>query len=637
MFTRKLGKIVFGSATPKQIMIACILGAMIGFMPGLTQAPGLIALLTVLLVILNAPLPMAGVVGLVSALLSMAMLPLSFTVGRVLLDGPTQPIFQTMINAPVLALFGLDYYAVTGGALIGLIVGIVFGLLAVRGITIIRTKMAGLEENSERYNQWVSKKWVRLLLFLVAGGIPKKGFKTLLEPSRTKLFRPLGLVIVAGLVAVVFLLQMLLAEPIITHNVRVALERANGATVDLESVELDLQRGRVTLHNLAMADPNALETDLLRAVQLDADISAADLLRKRITLDSVVIVEARQGSRRQIPGRLTRPRKDPSPADTRDGEKTLEDYLAQAEQWKDRLEQLQEWLERLSGSDAEADPEDPDVVDPEKQPTWQERLAQRVAEQGYANVRATHLVTGRPTLTIVDLQANNVRTQAFGEEQLDIKAEHLSTHPQLNDHAPRISVTSSADSLRLNLNMASLLSAEADSTIDFLLRNVSVDRAVGQLAGDLKPLSEGTLDFAMDGSLATAGGVFLNLPLQVTVRDSIVRGPGGQTAPIEQLMVPLGLRGPVGNPQITLDDQLLADALVDAGAAAVAGRVRQEADRAVDRATSEIQDRLNLPVFGGRDRDAENQEAEEDKEEPSSLRDAAGDTFRGLLRGRNDE
>jgi hypothetical protein len=37
MIMRKIGKIILGKVTPFQIIAACMLGAMIGFLPGFSQ------------------------------------------------------------------------------------------------------------------------------------------------------------------------------------------------------------------------------------------------------------------------------------------------------------------------------------------------------------------------------------------------------------------------------------------------------------------------------------------------------------------------------------------------------------------------------------------------------------------------
>ena len=127
IITRTFGKLFRGTATPFQIWAACILGAMLGFMPGFAQAAGSIVVLLLVLVILNANLGIAGLVGVGAKLISLLMTPLSFSVGRFVLDGPTEGLARTLINAPVFALFGFDYYVTTGGLVLGLVVGAVAG------------------------------------------------------------------------------------------------------------------------------------------------------------------------------------------------------------------------------------------------------------------------------------------------------------------------------------------------------------------------------------------------------------------------------------------------------------------------------------------------------------------------------
>jgi uncharacterized protein (TIGR03546 family) len=115
MITRKIGKLFRGKSTPFQVYAACILGSMIAFVPGLTQAPGLLLALILCLVVLNANLGVAAIVGIGAKILSLLLTPVSFAAGRVLLHGPTEGLFKTMVNAPVLAYFGFEYYTVTGG------------------------------------------------------------------------------------------------------------------------------------------------------------------------------------------------------------------------------------------------------------------------------------------------------------------------------------------------------------------------------------------------------------------------------------------------------------------------------------------------------------------------------------------
>jgi hypothetical protein len=57
---RRLARILAGRATPAQIVLACVLGALLGF-AGLGHAPGLTALCRVRLVVLNGNLGLAAV------------------------------------------------------------------------------------------------------------------------------------------------------------------------------------------------------------------------------------------------------------------------------------------------------------------------------------------------------------------------------------------------------------------------------------------------------------------------------------------------------------------------------------------------------------------------------------------------
>ena len=56
-FFRKIGKLLRGAATPFQIWLACLLGSLLGFVPGFTRAPALmLGLLGTLLLFVSGSL-----------------------------------------------------------------------------------------------------------------------------------------------------------------------------------------------------------------------------------------------------------------------------------------------------------------------------------------------------------------------------------------------------------------------------------------------------------------------------------------------------------------------------------------------------------------------------------------------------
>ncbi len=600
MLTRKIGKVLRGKATPFQIMLACVLGSMIGFVPGVMQAPGLLLGLLLLLLVINANLGIAAICTALAKLLSLALMPVSFQIGRVLLDGPTRPLFEWAINTPVLALFGFEYYATTGGMVIGLALGLVLGALLTGSVGRFRKVMASLEEGSERYQKFSSKKSVKLLTFVfIGGGKGKKGYDDLLSKKIGNPIRTIGVVFAVLFLALAFVGQMFLAEPILTSQLTRGLERANGATVDLESANLDLGEGTLQLTGLAMADPNALETDLFRATTITANVSGASLLTKRIALDQLVIEDASSGEQRAAPGSIVGPPPQPAPAPpTGDEEKTIDDYIAEAEKWKERLAQAREWLEKVG----QREPGE-DLPPEQRRETLKERLAREVREKGYARVKAEHLIEGAPTFLISDLEALGVRAAQLEGEVLDIRGTNLSTHPHLVEGQTDLEITSRSGNLEARTSIGA-----ADSSLLLRYDGLDADTVGEQLTvmGD-PPISGGTIDLLLDGAWSDQGVGTLDLPLRVTLNDTTLRLPGtGEEADVDEFTLPITLRGPIDNPAITIDDDALADALLQAGADELANRARDEIDKAVGEeageAVNEATKRLR-DMFPGRKKD----------------------------------
>jgi uncharacterized protein (TIGR03546 family) len=576
MITRMFGRIVRGTATPFQLFTACVLGAWLGFMPGFREAPGLSLAIILCLIILNANLLLASMVGVGAKLLSFLLLPVTFGLGRWLLDGPTQGLFTWLINAPVFALFGFEYYVTTGALVLGLVIGLIVGLAVVSLMSFYRKRMATLEKGSERFQQFNRKGWVRLLTFVfVGGGLGKMTYEQLLHRRMGNPIRPLGLVFVGLVALVLVLVHNFAAGPIVSAALQRGLERANGATVDVGHADLDLKNQRLSITDLAMADPNDLATDLFRAARLDAQISGANLLRKRLELDHVVVSDATTGQRRVAPGHRVGPPPKPIEPEKPPGTKGLEDYLRDAQIWKERLTQARRWLEKMSGP----------TTDPEERPeTVRERLEREARELGYARVRATHLIEGSPTFALRELVAEKVRTAQFPNETLDIVARNLSTHPSLMDGAPQITIRSSGDTLDFETLLASFGSNAGRNQLRFLYRGLPTDEVAGNLViNGANPIQGGTIDLSFDGTWEVRDGVQINLPLIATLNNVTISLPRIDSSHVNQLTLPIGLEGSLDSPRIIVNEKLLADALVKAGASAAVKQLKDKAGDAISR------------------------------------------------------
>lgn len=572
MLTRSIGGILRGRSTPLQLMLACVLGAMLGFAPGFSTAGGWIVTLSLLLLVLNANLALAALVLLGARLLAWLLLPVTFAAGRLLLDGPTQGLFKSMINAPVLALLGFEYYLTSGGILMGLLVGLLAGLVVVKLVGSVRRRLAALEENSEGYRTWANKGWVKMLLWLVAGkGQGKLTYAQILQKRVGNPIRWWGAGLAALMVVGLLVGRALLSEALLTGYLKKGLEQANGATVDVGQAQLNLKEGRLTVTDLAMADPEQLDTDLLRAAKLQAAISTADLLRKRVQIDSIVISDATHGTKRATPGkRIGAPPPPLPPKDT--GGKSIEDYLKDAQKLKERLKQVRDWLEKLSGT-GQAPKEKP------RPETLKERLDRLIRQEGYARVQAAHLVEGAPTVLVVQLLAQKVRAEQFPGETLDIEGEYLSTQPHLVAKPPRLTIKSSKGTLDTGIELNGVAASGGENRLRFAYSGLPVEKISGKLAvGEGSPLSGGTLDVRTEG---TFSGGYVRLPLQFTLLNSQLSLGKGNAARIERLVVPVGVRGPLDNPRLDVDPKALQQALVDAGAKSLVQNVKSQATQRI--------------------------------------------------------
>ena len=591
LITRRIGKLIRGRATPLQIVLATTLGAMIGFVPGFSQAPGLLIALVFLLVVLNANLFLAIVSAGVFKLVALALLPVSFHVGRVLLDGPTRPLFEWAINAPVLAFFGFEFYANTGGQLIAIVLGVASGLLLVKLLSDYRRRMSKLEQGSDRYKKLASNPLARFATWLLLGKSKgKKTYEDLLKKKVGLPIRPVGVALVLVLLVIGFFARGLLAEPILTRTAKHAMERANGATVDIESVSLNIRDGRVTVARLAMADAAELDKDLFRADTLEALVDTADLLRGRFAVDRVTVREAFSGSQRETPGVLIgrEPRPDPDPGPG----KTIDDYVKDAELWYDRLRQIERWLEKI-GEKTDDEPTDP--VGDEDRETLRERLERRAAELGYARVRADHLMQDAPKFIVREIEIDGLVIEAMPDEPVRLVARSLSTHPHLVEEAPSIDFRSVGETLVFNASLREASRGGGANTLTFLRRGLSADQISGMLlpqdwTGGRPLLEGGTLDVSLDGGFGLAGGVRLDMPLNISFHNTKLQIPQVGATDLDEMSLPLLVRGRISAPRISVEDDALVRALRQAGKQRAAELIGEQADRVTDEAERRIRD-----------------------------------------------
>lgn len=594
--TRIIGKLLRGKATNFQIASACVLGGLIGAQPGFMAAPGILVTLAVCLLILNANIFFAGLVGGLTKLVSLALVAVQFEIGMFLVDGPLEPLARLAINAPVLAWFGFDNYVAVGGLVLGAVIGGVSAVVLVKLIAGFRKKMASLEEGSDRYKKWASKGWVRFLGWLLIGGNKgKKSYQELGEKKGLPIRIP-GVVAAAVLLALVAAVPFVATDALITDIVQAELGKANGATVDVRSASVDLGGGTATLTGLAVADRANLGRNLIEAQTINADFSTAELLSKRVTMDEVVLAEVKRDTKRSTPGVLIGdPEPTPPPTSDDENEGPLDDYLKDAEAWKERLEKVKDWLEEQSGTDDEDTDADTDGTaddgdgttgtKPTRRETLQERLRRRARELGYAKVTASHLIADHPRALIRSLRVEGVSSDD-DPRVFDVTGTNVSTDPSKVADPAEVRVASRDGQVSVVLGLPGQTGGAP--TLVATLTGLSGDDLAAQIKSDGEPpFRGGTVDLALDASLPAG---MLDAPLVATLRNATVNLPELGPQQVETLTLPIRLSGPIDNPKIRIDPGDLADALAAAGKSAAASRLREEADKLADDALDKAGD-----------------------------------------------
>jgi len=618
MITRRIGSFVRGDATPFQIISACGIGAVIGFAPPFLDGPGFTITALVLLLLLNANLMLAALLAAIGRALAIVAAPALFAADRLLIDGPLQPLYEVLANAPLLAWFGFDIYGTTSGLVVALVIGTAAGVGLTSMLQRFRGRMSSLEEKSERYRRYTSKRSIRVLAWVLVGGGSKKTYAQLADRRIGNPIRVPGVVLAVLILVFVFLVQSFLSGPVLTFIAQRELERVNGATVDIGEASSHLGDGRGVIRDIAMADPNDLGRDVFRAELVEFDIRNSELLSKRFAIALVEVSNASSGKARSRRGSLVREIPEPPAPDTEPGEKTIEDYIRDAERWSDRLTQLRDWLDEISGVDPDA--EEPKGVPDDANEEARDRRIERAARlNGFRGVRASHLREGAPDLLIERAVASGVKVEQI-QDTLDVTAENISTQPWLVEARARVVITSGSDRIGGELAIGGAASGTPVNVVWLRYDSIPAEAIAGQLPMEDPPLlSGGTVDLSLEGTWSGSLTTDMNATLSATPRNTTLAVPGLDSVDIDSFTLPIGLSGALNSPRIRVEDSAIRDALIAAGRDELA---RQFMDKLPDEAREALggdaADDLNDTIdrglgglFGGGD-----EEEDDDEEEP---------------------
>ena len=373
---RKIGKILRGGATSRDIVLGVFLGFMIGMLPGLNL---ITAGLIVLLLALNTNLAFGLLFLMLGKVLCLLLAPITYKIGYTMIhDMGLESFIRTCGDTPWVALMDLQVYCLLGGLPLAIVIGGVFAFLIGRTVTKIRKSLLAAGEN-EKYQKITGNKFMRFLTWLAFG--KKKDYaETLAKKSR--LFHRTRCSIALVLILIIAVGGWLYLDVAVAKGIVMGIEMANGAEANLDSATLSLAKGRLTLKGLQVTDPANPENNLVQAEEITVAVSVNDLLRKRLVMDLVECKSMSMDAKRDTPGEVFVAPEEPEEPIELPETVDLAKYAETAKEYNEKFQSLQETF----ASEEEEEQEDPE--------DWMKDRAER---EGYLVLSASDLLSEKPT------------------------------------------------------------------------------------------------------------------------------------------------------------------------------------------------------------------------------------------------
>ncbi len=422
---RKFIKMVRGGAATWQIVVSCMLGVIIGMIPGFT---GLTFALLILFAIVNLSLGLMLIGVLIGKALCLVLAPYTFEIGYVIIHQiGMEGLFVQALQTPFVALMGLDVYCLVGALPVAIVVGFIIGGIIARTIKLLRIGSMAAAAKSVKVQKLTSNIFTRIIMRILFG----KQKKSLAEMLAFKhpILRKSGIVLLLIIVVLVVGFEMLFLNDI-THSAMVGgLESSVGAEVNLKTVSLSLTGGRLELDGLQITDPKNPTHNIINVNKLHADVNIADLLTKRIVIEELVIGEVLNGAKREKAGTVYRePKRDPE----KESDFSLSDYFENKEQILEYLAKLKEYLENQEKKQKDRTERTPEET--------REQADEMIANRGYLKVSAASLLTQRPLITIRKIKIEKLPIPNLGVCVIDIN--ELSSDLALNEKPMSLSAKS---------------------------------------------------------------------------------------------------------------------------------------------------------------------------------------------------
>ncbi|APC97050.1 TIGR03546 family protein [Francisella frigiditurris] len=572
----KLMSTIFSQTTPAQLLLVSILGFVFGFIPGFSYAPLLFIFAIFLVLILRVNIGIFIIIALIAKALSFAIEGLSFSVGTFLIDGFAQPLFKKIVNTPVLAYAGFDYYLVTGAFVVSIILGIVVGLILAKVYKGFVSKMAKLQAENDLYTKITSKLSTKIASKILLGkNISKVDWQKMAKKRFLQPFRILGVILVAIIVAVIYMSPKLLETTLVSNIIKQQLSKANGATVDYKSINVDFSEAKLEINGFGAANPNDLHEDRFYAESVSASLNMTGILTKHLVLDNVKLDGVKLNKERSSKGELYGEKDqaiNPAVDENINNVKTIAGDVNKLQQLN-----LDNYLNnaKTAGKVAKGIKQGAEVLSnfkpsPKTTAKEQQSVAKEEAKTyGYANVRAENLESKKPMLTILNTYINNY--EDFGNT-FNVYLGNISTNPTLLGEPTTIKInTAKNDDINANVTISN--KADTANNVEFKFKNLGDNLVKGLDIQNLKLNAENaSISGKGNWSFESGKNISFNIPLVVNL-DGVSVNFNGFNQKLQNLQLNAVLSGDLNNTNFSIDTSSIDNILKSVNVQDVANNI----------------------------------------------------------------
>jgi len=578
---RKILAIFRGSVSPVLIFVSVTLGFWFGLIPGFA---GIHVVMVALVFLLNVHLGLFLLSAGLGKALCFAAAPVLYHIGMAVQDN-LSGLLNALASVPIIGLTDFTRYSVAGALVVGPIIGAVAGLLMARSVIGFRRALLKFEEGSEKFKKWYSNRWVRILDRVLIGKRTKD--TKALFTAKTKIIRKAGVAIAVLILGGSAVAMHIVKDNMVKDYTVRAMTKANGAEVNLESIDLSLLGGRVGADGIQVTDASKPENNQVAIDKIAADASVYDLLLGKLILENVEVSNVRFDQKRATPGEVVAvPVAEPEPFDpceyavTPENIAKLEKYFKDAKALKEKLQKARKWLPKSE-------------EDPNAKPEAVEEAPHKYLD--YLLARAPVEASPRMMAKRILLDKVQIPWHLFGNS--DVLLQNISDSAPTAKLPVTFAMKSHDTGAAVNLKF-DYSSGEATPAVTGDFSDFDLSKLQSSLSSDSGLMFEsGTVSGKFNGIVTNQS---IDLTIDLAVKNMKARAQGEDYLGMDPKIVSEALSvlnsistrirvvGPIAEPRLVFDVKGLQDELKKAALEAAKKKVEEEIDKGKEKLNEEI-------------------------------------------------